>query len=118
MTISIATKKVTTAGPKVVFRLSDGGGAHVSITIFIPGVTPLPVQFVETFLGAKEFVFLVPAGTHTCSVQIAAFNVADALGPTYDSKVEINTLPAAAAKGSIAKGKDADVGFKTFSFTC
>jgi hypothetical protein len=117
MTIPITTVSLSTSGPTVKFTLSDAGSAHVSIMLFIAGVTPLPVGHDETYTGSKDFVFALKSGSYDCDLQISAFNTLNTLGPVYDMTVLINGVTAASARGAVPAGKASDFGFTSFKFS-
>ena len=118
MTIQVqATPALSTAGPQVTATLSDRGSAHVSIVLFIAGVTPVPVQHDETYFGSKSFTFSLPPGRYEADFQVTAYRVGNALGPVYDTEFSLNGLTAATAKGALPAGKNSDVGFATVRFT-
>lgn len=118
MTIPVqANPALTTPGPQVTATLSDRGSAHVSIVLFIEGVTPVPVHHDETYFGSKSFTFSLPPGRYEAEFQVSAYRVGNALGPVYDSEFSLNGVTAATAKGALPPGTNSDVGFKTVRFT-
>lgn len=113
MAITISSSPVQVNGPTVDLKLQDSGSAHVSFTIFINGVTPVPIQWDETFVGSKTFTLPMGAGTYKCDILISAFDTNNALGPVYRTDIQLNGLPFASAKGKIPKKQKSDFGFKT-----
>jgi hypothetical protein len=117
MTINIQSAPLIVAGPEVELTLADSGSAHVSFTVFIPGVTPTPIQWDETFVGEQTFKLPMAPGNYRCIVQIAAFDTGNALGPVYRSEVQLNGTTFATAKGKVPKKVGGDFGDTIEKFT-
>jgi hypothetical protein len=117
LTITINSSPAQVSGPVVELELSDSGSAHVSFTIFIPGVTPTPLQWDETFVGSKTFSLPMQVGTYKCVMMIGAFDTNNALGPVYRSQISLNGLPFASAKGKVPKKDSSDFGDKIETIT-
>ena len=116
MAITINSSPVEVSGPVVELMLEDNGSAHVSFTLFIEGVTPIPLQWDETFMGTKTFTLPIAPGEYKCDIMIGAFNTNNALGPVYKSKITLNGLEFASTKGKLAKKNSGEFGFTTQSF--
>ena len=117
MTITIQSTPLIVSGPEVALTLADNGSAHVSFTLFIPGVTPTPIQWDETFVGEQTFNLPMAPGDYKCVIQIGAFDTNNALGPVYRSEVRLNGTLFASAKGKVPKKAGGDMGDTIENFT-
>lgn len=107
----IGPSVVTVDHGDVLFVLEDMGGAHVSITLTLPGRPPIVHE--ETYQGAREAIVNLDPGTYHCMVMIAAFKYG-ALNAHYDTTVTANASLIAAAKGDVPQDEQSDMDFKKF----
>ena len=112
MNIVIATNPATVPKGAVTVVMGDQGGAFVSIRLSIPNVGR--VEFEDTYSGFLTKTIDIPRGTYVCTVVISAYRTG-ALGPTYNSAIQIGGNLIASARGSIPNGKDSEHAFASFT---
>lgn len=117
MNIVLKTNPVkTTQQPNVDFEMGDNGNAFVSMSLIISDTSQVKYRLVhdEQYSGSLSRSLPLSKGTYFCTLVIQAFRQS-AVGPVYDSFLNISGISAATAKGSIPTGQPDDLGYTKFT---
>ena len=115
MDIILLRDPVTTT-QDIDFELGDNGSAFVSLTLIICDASGIKIKLVhdEQYSGALKRSLHIERGAYSCTIIAHAFKQG-ALGPVYDSYLNISGSKVAFTTGSIAKGYEDDLGYKKFA---
>lgn len=115
MDIILLRDPVTTT-QDIDFELGDNGSAFVSLTLIICDASGIKIKLVhdEQYSGALKRSLHIERGAYSCTFIAHAFKQG-ALGPVYDSYLNISGSKVAFTTGSIAKGYEDDLGYKKFA---